>query len=390
MKQLYIALFSLALPALAAQAADEVHYLREIRASKGTETFLYDYDDAGRLAGQVHINAEDPAFSTRYEYSYNDAGQQVLEVMCQNLKQTEDPGEYVLVGRIEYTFDAEGRVSERTVYNDLGSGLELTSVFHYEYGAGGRLDRISIVPAGTEEVAQVFDFDYDAQGREIARSVSLHSSLLSKVTYSYDDATGKVKQQINYTYYPAENRLGVDLYVDYLYDSLGRLSSIDQYDTMRQMLLRQLKYTYDDEAPFTMAQAVFPANYEIEMFGSEVPYFTLTTEPMTGYEEGAYNEFSGQCELNDIYTFTYRTYPSDEPEPPVGIEAIDADSAVEVAISGGRIIIEGAEASQSVSLTNAAGRTVYAGPYGSGIAAGHLAPGVYILTTEAGSVKIAK
>ena len=391
MKQLYIALFSLALPALAAEAADENHYLHEIRPTKGTKTFLYTYDDAGRLAGQVHINAEDPSFSTRSEFVYDDAGRQVAELTYQNLNQVEDPAEYPMVARIDYTFDAQSRVATRSVYNDLGSGLELTAVFNYEY-SGERLNRILIVPAGMDEVAQVFDFAYDAQGRMISRDVSLYSTLLSKTAYSYDDATGKVKQQINYTYYPSENRLGVDLYVDYLYDALGRLSSIDQYDTMRQMLLRQLKYTYDAEAPFTMAQAVFPANYELEVYGSEVPYFTLTTEPMTGYEEGAYNEFSGLCELNDIYTFTYLTYPGDEPvvpEPPDGIEAIDADSAG-VRISGGRIIIDGAGASQSVTLTNAAGRTVYAGAYGSGIAASHLAPGVYILTTASGSVKIAK
>ncbi len=389
MKQLYIALFSLALPALAVQAADDIHYLREIRASKGTETFLYTYDDAGRLAGQAHIRTEDAEFSTRNEYLYNEAGQQVSELTYQNLNRSEDPEQYVMVGRIDYVFDDENRVTERYVYNkfDQGEELSLSSVFYYNYD-GARLGSISVVPGGTDEVAQTFDYEYDAQGRLISCSVSLHSSLLSKTTYTYDSANGKVKQQINYTYYAAENRLGIDLYVDYEYDDQTRLSSIDQYNNTRMMLLRQLKYIYDEKTPFTMAQAVFPANYELEMFGSEVPYFTLTNEPMVGYEERGFNEFSGLCELADVYNFTYLTYPGEEPEEPDSIKAIE--TAAGVAFRGGRIIIDGADAALRVTLTNTAGRTVYAGAYGSGIAASHLAPGVYVLTTPSGSVKIVK
>ncbi len=394
MKLLYTALVAVALPALAAQADDATHhYLREINASQGTESWLYTYNESGQLTRQVHTTTAEPNTNTRTDYVYNEKGLNTLVTTYQNLEMSENPDDYILVIRMEYDFNDRNQISSYSVYNYAGPGadLALSSVYNYEYASDGKLTRISIVPDGFDHPTQVFDFTYDTAGRVSARDMTHNGTLMSKNVYTYNEADGpakgKIKQQINYTHYPQENRLGVDLYVDYVYDQEGHLTSIDEYNNTRLMLLKQFVYLYDAEkTPFTMDEAVYPANYDDEMFGAEIPYYTLTNAPMYAYEERAFNEFSGLCELVDVFNFTYLTYPDLEP---VAIETVSAGRPVGVTVNGGRIYLDSAAATEYVNLTDASGRIVYSGAYGAGIDASRLAKGVYVVATPRGAAKIA-
>lgn len=395
MKHFYLIMLALGLSASAASA--ETHnYVREINSENGFETYLYSYTETGKLAEGVHMTAEQPEFNSRYTFEYDAAGRPVAQHYYQNLQNTENPEEYVAVSQIAYVYDAAGCLTERTVYslyNGEPTEPELGSVYRLTYTAAGVLDKVEVFPAHSPETAsQTTYYTYDAKGRITAKDsyMALYgpTQLATRTTYSYNAKTDRLEQEILYTYYPGENRLGIDLYVDYVFNDDGSMKSIDEYNNTRLMLLQQHLYLYDDNK--TIENPVYPLDIEEELLGVQVSVYELTAKPMTGYELRNFNEYSGLVELYDTCYYTWLDQPS-TPKVPGGIADINADSdnALRVKVEGNRLLFAGAEAGAAAQIVNAAGAVVRTSKASVAIDLTGLAAGVYVVTSGGRSAKFA-
>ena len=394
MKQLYSLMLAMALPALPGAAA-QVQFLREIVPVKQTETFSYTYDNDLRVIEAIHTYQETPDVNTRTTYQYDAQGHLTEQLLYQNLLLTDDPADYVNVSRYTFGYDSESRVAERMVYIYAGEGQELMlgSKYAYQYNDNGTLNLVLVYPPhNLETPSQRTEYTYDTKGllsqTETFSDTGGSMMLLTRTTYSYSQS-GRLDQQIMYSYVFSENRLGIDSYVDYLYNEDGSLKSVDQYNNTRLMLLQQKVYLYDEAFDTPISDVVFPLTFEDEVHGVQVSPWVLTAVPPVGYELRGFNEYSGLCELDDVFDYEYSP-ESGSGSDPNGIAQVTAATGLSARLSGGRVVVEGLAPEAIVTLVDAQGRCVYAGAYGSGVEASSLPAGVYIVATEAGAAKIAK
>lgn len=336
MKHLYISLAALLTSVFGGAQAADLYLLTSISSEKSTNQ-TFKYDDEHRVSEAVLINKEDPSLSTRRVFAYDADGRVSVETTYQDLQVTGDPEQFQLVGQIKFVYNADGTVDKREVYGSYmspGSEPVLESTYNYVY-ADNELSEVRVtVPIEGSEPKQIqrSTYQYDEEGRVVRKenyqSAIGSESLLTVTTYVYGGIDGRISRQTDYSYDFSSNRLSISVSTDYLYYEDGAIKSIDEYNSDRTMLVQQKVYGYNEG--FEMSEAVYPVNYDDSFYGAQTPAYEITSMPISSYELRAFNEFSGKTELADIFVYDYTQIEvddPDEPNDPSAIKSIIADDA---------------------------------------------------------------
>ena len=199
---------------------DEVGNLCNVTNALGYETG-YIYDQLNRL---THIDYPD---STSIEFAYDDNGNMISKI--------DQNGNMTL-----FEYDSLSRLVNKT-YPSTERG-----VVHvlFEYDDAGNL--LSSNSSGV-----VISYLYDARNRVLQESFSV-AGAINSVGYSYDNAS----RIIGLTYPD-------DSFVDYLYDGLGRISSIDGYADFTynlKDLITEIDYANGVTTSYTYDEVNRPTN----------------------------------------------------------------------------------------------------------------------------------
>ena len=242
----------LATTACAAKKPEVEYYLsrRQIEHSTGDINLtVNEYDDAWRmLSVDTYLNGE---ISSRLDYSYS-ADESLVTVKTDSVLYGESLAEY------RQEFDAEGRLSKSTAYNDG----ELVGSTEYSYDAEGReRELVSRDPNG--EIYSKLIYEYDKKGNLISQSVET-SAYTSRQEHSYDKAgqlistksyrNGSLESRTEYTWednvrhgssYDADDKLIGTSHA--LHDDFGNVLLEDSYDKLgTQQLITRYEYIGTD------------------------------------------------------------------------------------------------------------------------------------------------
>ncbi|MEZ4685127.1 MAG: hypothetical protein R3B47_03410 [Bacteroidia bacterium] len=198
----------------------------------GDETLLQ-FDDEGRLEGQVEIDAQDTSAVLAYGYS---ASGNLCKEVYENRKWNQCVQRSYRLNR-DATF-LQGKSYE--MQGDRNVMLLDTRRFHYE---DGLLAKIYILTEG--EVSQIHHFEYDSF-KKLTRehTNSKDGTLLFSVDYFYNDKGQLVKvQRVD------QMRGNKSEVFTYSYDSAGRLAEAQwlQQDKLRSTFT----YSYDERNQLT-------------------------------------------------------------------------------------------------------------------------------------------
>ncbi|MBF2020496.1 MAG: VWD domain-containing protein [Hydrococcus sp. C42_A2020_068] len=200
---------------------------RLVREDNGNGTYTtYAYDDAGQLSSLVNY-APDDSINSRYDYSYNELGQQI--------------GASTLDGDWTYSYDAIGQLTG-AVFASTNSEIPDQNL-EYVYDAAGNRIRTIVNGDTTEysannlnqyETAGDIVYDYDADGNLISKTEGDDVT-----TYEYDNENRLVKviepngNETEYEYDPIGNRIAT-IYngerTEYLIDPFGFGDIVGEYD----------------------------------------------------------------------------------------------------------------------------------------------------------------
>ena len=191
----------------------------------------YTYDAAGNLLSVIGRNPTVDGTSSRVEYTYDDAGNQITKL------------EYDRIGSItssySYTYDAVG--NQLSVIRNTRDGKSYTDRSYTYDSAGNVLSDVSYYQDGREH--EHVEYRYDDAGNQIEKLWRDSSgTVYSYIDYTYDDS-GNLLTQRNY-------HIGTkDTFLTYFrentYDEAGNMltSDISNYDGGMGW---HKEYVYDD------------------------------------------------------------------------------------------------------------------------------------------------
>ncbi|QDU62393.1 tRNA(Glu)-specific nuclease WapA precursor [Planctomycetes bacterium Pan216] len=253
--------------------------LTETNQEDQTRSFVY--DALGRLGSvvlpaiydpgaDVNTTADDVLVNPRYDYgydergnqtsirdaedrettfTYDERGNQLTRTLPDGLTESfeyDDRGRMTLHVSFEgvvktYGYDAQGMLEQESYYDDLaqyadGTGTPTETVTH-QYDAFGR--EIDVTRrAADDSILRSETWDYDAQGRLVQ-----HASPEGIIGYGYDDLGRKTS---TYTVDPADTT-NTTYEVRYSYDELGRLKTVETIERNDTVLATPevTEYDYD-------------------------------------------------------------------------------------------------------------------------------------------------
>ena len=216
---------------------DTVTTVTDANGNIRTETV----DAAGLTKETKDIDSgSDASLSTKY--IYDSLGRKTTE-------------EYGDGSYVTYSYAGESsRITESKAYK---AGGTLESTVSYSYDSYGRTSAIVCKDSSGTEICKT-EYTRDAEGKVLTESRTYSGKSKQVVTYSYD-SEGRISSKI----YPSSTGLGTINYQydslggctkiskgsstarEYVYDSLGRVSSIKDYDKPGSSSFIETNYTYD-------------------------------------------------------------------------------------------------------------------------------------------------
>ena len=233
----------------------------QVTLKKGFEEESYWDDELGELYNKEY-------YDYKYEYTYNEAGDETLEVRYTNVD-----GNYVADRKWVTEYDESGK---RTTWRCFG------------------------IEGSAEELRWQVDYTYNEAGKIVKEEETDYTGAPNRyTTYEYDER-GNLTAERNYSEYE-EGEYGLDMVKEYTYDAQGRILSSDEYGEVHQ-------YSYDESGLRT----------DIEYVEEEV----------NDEEEGGYTEMveirkfvrGFDAEGNVVYEEDYEK--SDDDWVPVGTKHI--------------------------------------------------------------------
>ena len=300
------------------------------------QTFSYTYDSAGRLLNVVGkslgnmpninftntfnedgkltaVNRKVGSTSLQMQYNYSDGGRLLNEVFNNGNTQ-------------HYTYDALGRVSEKTVKTSAGAGVLTNS---YTFRAGAETDTTTAM-ISTETLSgngwsNTYGYTYDANGNitEITKDGEVYATYtyddLNQLTgavidgttyaYTYDDGGNILSMQINgYTMnFGYNNSEWSDLLTSYgswgiLYDEIG---NPEYYKDMQlEWEGRQLKIIEKGASSLSFAYNADGIRTQKSYNGTKT-YFTLDGDRIISQKTGSNEIFFEYDATGNVTSMTY-------------------------------------------------------------------------------------
>lgn len=302
--------------------------------------FFYDQND--RVIA-VKDSAGDPTYGTV----------QVIDSMTYDAQNrvTRDDGYQLLNGAwkhvyyVNYVFDADGNLVERTNFNSFGSdSFEQGGVYEYVYENGRRVSH-EMYFGDHNALGERCFYQYDAQGRLVSETylqgyVSIDTTM--KITYAYD-ASGR-KTDLRYFYYEYPN-WSPDRWETFVYDAAGNCvehsvkNSLGQYTDRRFYEYNSTIPSSEVSMPYYIPEMMLPEAFDDANMRVLEHWFTLDVDYVLQYICDYAYLYNGvlmnveNLEMPDL---------SVSPNPTSGLLKINAD---------GRVM-------QSASLYDLSGRLV--------------------------------
>jgi len=226
------------------------------------------------------------------------------------------------VNYVDYTYDAQNRITSRTNYNKFDDEFELGGVYTYSYDAQGHHNRTVLTMGG--QTVQTIDYTYEGDLLK-EEYWTLYGDPSEKLTYYYD-ANNRLISHQDSTY--EGGRWKKYASHEFTYDSLGNRLTHIGYDDSGNISEKHI-YTYSDMLlsetlmPFT-PETVKPADTE----GNRNVY---TTEEYWGLD--------ANFVLQHICDYTY-TYVGIHESPVENVTAVQQIRDIRKVVIDGRIYIE--------------------------------------------------
>lgn len=178
---------------------------------------LYEYDDNDRLTAETETYGNPAASTYRIEYTYNDAGKQVLLCWYNNAG--------VMDTRIEMEYDDRGNLVRETTYSEPAHTV--SGMHTLKYDSENRvIEDAHYLDAG-DTLLYITWNEYDANGNLIRRSINSRPEISAARTerneYTYDEHNRMIRER-DYYFEDGEEHLRVD--VENEYDANGMVIKV--------------------------------------------------------------------------------------------------------------------------------------------------------------------
>ena len=374
--------------------AADFYYLEKIDTQSEMEYFRYEYSDQNKLTKELHMDYEEVNASTLRTFEYDSDGNCVVEYLYQDLYMTEDPDQFILVGKVEYTFNLWNEMVRRTAYTlDLYSNpdpancpLVESSYLDFTYDVDGKL--ISVVtafPGGME--IQRDDYLYDADG--VLYQIDNYSTVFGAndlfISQRYSFYNSNILAAVSSYEVGYDGDLWRKDVTEYNYDTDWNLTDVEVWDGGHSSLISRDTYSCRDD--FSLESTVYPFNFEDSYWSGFRSIYSLIRKPLDKHEMYLIDDISGQLTCVDTFIYGYSNTPA-------GVQGVTlpngSKSVMLKSIRNGFVELDGIEAGQNVRVVDMQGRTVYSGKYGTGLNLSELVSGTYCITTSGGAVKFSK
>lgn len=371
--------------AAAGSISAQTHCLTGIDTDSGTVFYEHFYDSSYRLDSTAyHIPQTDGTIGYfANKYSYDEKGNIILNKIYIKPQGSDT---YVYSQYIEYKYDDNNNVTERSNYEKFGSGAGnflLGGMYVYIYDSNGRLTERNLYT--DKEQKEQFDnttYKYDAQGRlsrEETYLMYMGMDLFSSGTmYKYNE-DGSIAEKLSFVITPEgeESTIGG---TKYLYDDNGNITECSVWDLTEDNIKQKEMFTYD----MSMAKedVVLPLN------GEEDYTIPLNSKYAVTRDELYTVTYSGSLTLYDTYNYYYTAVED------LAVDDIAASEPLNVfSTDGGNSLVVGNLASPAVAaIYDTDGRLVQKSDImpGQTLDISRLTKGVYIIVTQHGNARFVK
>lgn len=283
----------------------------------------------------------------------------------------------VHTAKIEYKYDENNRLIERTNYQDYGWGMVKQFPLKYYYNDNGLLIKREQVSGWDDLLVEYSDYEYDDKGRLISETITdvagEEPGVKQKLEYSYNenDLVSKLSTMI----VNAVGQLYESQKTEYSYDDAGNL--VETNDFLNKGGVYQpagrVKYVYDMSV--SEDNIVYPFNDLDKFDTAEMINLELNNHCHNKViRDSIWVEFEGEWGLFDIRDYGYETGT-------VSISELkeNVDSELMVIIYNGIISLDGVENDELVQIYDANGNLLVVSDYNNGISVSGLPNGVKII-----------
>lgn len=374
-----------------AQDAAETVTLNRLAQMEDEDGQYYRFSYDGNTSRVLRI--DELTYDRAYcEYTYNDKGQCVTELMRQEIPVSS--GNFYDVAKVEYTYDEQGHMLTRINYNRPNATsptavMELVATQYYAYDSDGRVALMEEY-WGADKISRnaSISYTYDSDGR-LEKEVFTYFNMTNEAftsdesRYTYDSEGRLVKKCNLEGDIENGNQLVVRSWVNYVYDEDGNLveryktGATDSPDNKQESVL----YTVDNAIPAD--QVVYPVIPE--------PYYGSSDWGTLLYELIMMDDYVFDLDTHESTTLHAWTFDYDQISVPVGIGNVAANfgkSLAGVTVNGDNLRLHGVLGADNVRIFDLNGRCVKSlGATGNTISLSGLAKGAYVITTSAGTAK---
>lgn len=386
MKKFFTLALALGVGAAVCVNAENIYRLKSVKDDQYATKKLYFYDDNNVLI--KYDTDVEPNFY--HDYTYNEDGLLIRDELW--LDRT-GLGDYFRNIYYDYTYTEDGLLDTRTGYTSASfTNYEplFSGMMKWVYDLEGKV--VEVLTYAKPEISeasltQTDEYYYNEKG------------LVSRIDYSHPaeigSSTWEMANRDEYTYDEKDrlveithwavstNALSVFKHTFFVYDHRDDL--IETYETGTNVNNKQSshEYYYDD---IPVSQVIYP--YSIE-----------ENKILIGANANQFNRMAHRCLMSMDYSvaddgslallFEWE-YDYDVIQG-AGIEGVEAAPAFEASVADGVLTLAGVSADSSARIYDLEGRLLKSvSRVGAGVPVGSLAEGVYVVSTDAGSVKFVR
>lgn len=363
----------------------QTHCLTGIDTNSGTVFYEHFYNSSLRLDSTSYFVPQTDGTIGYFanKYSYDENGHIVLNKIYMKPKGSDT---YVYSQYIEYKYDSNGNMAERSNYEKFGSGsgnFILGGTYVYIYDSNGRLtERNLYTDTEKKEQFDTTSYEYDSQGRlsrEESYLLYMGMDLFSSGTmYKYND-NGTIAEKISFVITPEGQETSIGG-TKYIYDADGNITECQVWDNDEKNIKQKEVFTYETE--LAKADVVLPLN------GEEDYTIPLNSNNAVSRDE-LYTIYGGQMTLYDTYNYYY-----------TAVKDLGVKPAASVAEPLNVFSPDGGNSLVAANLTKPTGASIY-DTNGRLVLKADLMPGqtmdisrldrgVYIVVTQQGNARFCK
>lgn len=283
----------------------------------------------------------------------------------------------VHTAKIEYKYDENNRLIERTNYQDYGAGMVKQFPLRYYYNGSGLLLKREQVSGWDETLIEYSEYEYDDKGRLISETITdvagEEPGVKQKLEYSYNenDLVSKLSTMI----VNAVGQLYESQKTEYTYDDAGNL--IETNDFLNKggayQAAGRVKYVYDMSVG--EGNIIYPFNDLDKFDTAEMLNLELNNNCHNKViRDTIMVEFEGEWGLVDIRDYVYESAT-------VSISEVkdNVNSELAVVINNGFISLNGVKNGELVQIYDSNGNLLVVSDYNNGISVSGLPNGVKIV-----------